>query len=168
MPLRKRKCLPQGSLRGSEEHLLDSSETTILLSAHKSTDYLTCSWSSASRWARSSSESSVELSLSEELSLLLSLDEGGATTFVGGGTAGEDTVTTGSSGSSGILAKRISNTSWGEKAMLMWVLSLRNAWDQVNRKWTSYRLGRYISVLHVGVPDVTRIHSLEKTVTSKN
>lgn len=73
---------------------------------------LTCSWSSASRWARSSSESSVELSLSEELSLLLSLDEGGATTLVGGGTAGEDTATTGSSGSSGILAKRISNTSW--------------------------------------------------------
>lgn len=73
---------------------------------------LTCSWSSASRWARSSSESSVELSLSEELSLLLSLDEGGATTLVGGGTAGEETATTGSSGSSGILAKRISNTSW--------------------------------------------------------
>jgi hypothetical protein len=73
----------------------------------------------------------VELSLSEELSLLLSLDEGGATTFVGGGTAGEDTVTTGSSGSSGILAKRISNTSWGEKATLMWVFSPRNAWDQI-------------------------------------
>lgn len=73
---------------------------------------LTCSWSSASRWARSSSESSVELSLSEELSLLLSLDEGGTTALVGGGTAGEDTATTGSSGSSGILAKRISNTSW--------------------------------------------------------
>ena len=54
----------------------------------------------------------MELSLSEELSLLLSLDEGGATTLVGGGTAGEDTATTGSSGSSGILAKRISNTSW--------------------------------------------------------
>lgn len=73
---------------------------------------LTCSWSSASRWARSSSESSVELSLSEELSLLLSLEEGGATTLVGGGTTGEDTATAGSSGSSGILAKRISNTSW--------------------------------------------------------
>lgn len=60
----------------------------------------------------------MELSLSEELSLLLSLDEGGATTLVGGGTAGEDTATTGSSGSSGILAKRISNTSWwGREAM---------------------------------------------------
>ena len=73
---------------------------------------LTCSWSSASRWARSSSESSVELSLSEELSLLLSLEDGGAATLVGGGTTGEDTATAGSSGSSGILAKRISNTSW--------------------------------------------------------
>lgn len=70
---------------------------------------LTCSCSSASLVARSSSES--ELPDSEELSSLLRLlsvplPEAGAAGAASAGT---------SAGSSGILANRISNTSWGEQ-----------------------------------------------------
>lgn len=97
----------------------------------------------------------MELSLSEELSLLLSLDEGGATTFVGGGTAGEDTVTTGSSGSSGILAKRISNTSWGEKSHAYVGAQPQECLGPSQQEVGKLQV-RHISALHVGVPDVTR------------
>lgn len=70
---------------------------------------LTCSCSSASRVARSSSES--ELPESEELSSLLRLLSAPLLTMgaVGAGSAGA------SMGSSGILANLISNTSWGKR-----------------------------------------------------
>lgn len=71
---------------------------------------VTCSCSSASLVARSSSES--ELPESDELSSLLWL-LGAA--LLAAGAVGAGIVGT-SEGSSGILAKRISNTSWGQQA----------------------------------------------------
>ena len=81
----------------------------------------TCSWSSARRWARSSSESSVEDSEEDEEELELSEEEpmrpmggwgltgAGWCSSVGGGGTASGFI----SSSSGILAKRISNTSCG-------------------------------------------------------
>lgn len=77
---------------------------------------LTCSCNSANRCCRSCSESSPEDSDSEELELSSSdIPGGGGTCRVeGAGWRTIDGVGTGvgSSGSSGILAKRISNTSF--------------------------------------------------------
>ncbi len=85
----------------------------------KSVYLLTCSWSSASLWALSSSESSVEDSDSDEESLELSEDEAvpmsGCVLTGTGWSTGAGAGASISSGSSGILAKRISNTSYRKR-----------------------------------------------------
>lgn len=90
----------------------------------------TCSLSSASLWALSSSESSVEDSDSDEESLELSEDEAG--TMGGWGFTGAAGCSTGagagvktSSGSSGILANRISNTSCRKTKSSHWPLRFK-------------------------------------------
>lgn len=76
-------------------------------------DHLTCSCNSAKRCCLSFSESALEHSDSEELELSSDTAGGGTCRVEGAGRRADDGVGTGtvSSGSSGILAKRISNTS---------------------------------------------------------
>lgn len=123
--------------------------------------FLTCSCSSASLWALSSSKSFVEDSDSEDESLELSEEEAGCLTEeagprmeeagfrMGGGWAlmmgAEDWSSAGagaganvSSGSSGILAKRISNTScWRKRGREREdILSVR-VWIENRTGWCS-------------------------------
>lgn len=94
---------------------------------------LTCSCSSARRVARSSSESELELEESALLSLLPVLL---LTTAMADVPPGDE----GSAGSSGILAKRISNTSYQ---------------DRVRVRQSALRMYEEIFIVHYFLPEVS-------------